>query len=81
MLLKKPILSSINSKHDPVQYADCGIVVEAENSEQIADGIIKLYKMSSKDRAQLGENGFNYLNQNNLMSVLAKKYLALFKNI
>ena len=73
--------SSIDSAHDPVFYANCGLVVEAENSQKIATGLLTLYEWEEEKRIKLGENGFNYLKQNNLMSVLGDKYINLFNNL
>ncbi len=81
MLMKKPILSSINSQFDPVSIANCGLVVKAEDVEDIVDGIRKLFHTSEQERMELGANGYAYLKNNNLMDVLSKKYVEVFQGL
>jgi len=72
------ILHSTNVVEDVVQVAKCGISVEAENSVQIADAILKLYKMSDVERRKMGENGRKYVLENFTYEKLAEKYEELF---
>jgi len=70
----KPILHSINAKNDLISMANCGISVEAENPQAIADAIIKLYRMSPEQRAIMGQNGKEYVLKYHTYENLALKY-------
>ena len=79
MYSEKPILYAINSgKNNIVDLAKCGVSVEAENPQAIAEGIIKLYNMDEKTRKKLGENGKKYVLENFTYEKLSKKYEELF---
>ncbi len=75
MLAAKPILHSINAYNDPVQDANAGITVGAEDVEAISEAILKLHQMSEEQLKQLGQNGYNYVIENHSYLNLAKKYL------
>jgi len=81
MLAEKPILSSSNIRNDVVDYANCGLKVDAENPKKIAEGILKLYKMESDELNILGKNGHNYLIDNQIYPVVAVKYMGVFKEV
>ncbi len=81
MILGKPIVYSINSGNKPVDEANAGVTVEAENPKAIADGILKLYRMSPEERKRLGENGRKYVLENHTYEKLANRYLKLFERI
>jgi len=57
----KPILNAYCGAGDLVQIANCGVSVEAQNSNAIADGILKLFKMDIASRENLGKNGQKYV--------------------
>ena len=77
----KPILNSYSGAGDMVKLANCGISVEAQNSQAIADGILKLYNMNKEDRNILGQNGKSYVLEYFTYEKLAKKYKELFECI
>ncbi|HOK80321.1 MAG TPA: glycosyltransferase family 4 protein [bacterium] len=81
MLAGKPIIHSIDTQYDIVALANCGISVPAENPKAIADAILSLYKMSEKDRFQLGKNGREYVMKNHNYEVLAKKLMKTIEDI
>ena len=81
MLAGKPILHAFSGKGDIVAMANAGITVEAENPKSIADGILKLYRMSPEERKRLGENGRKYVLENHTYEKLAKKYISLFGSL
>jgi glycosyltransferase involved in cell wall biosynthesis len=71
----KPVIWAVNTGHDIVNDAHCGFTVEPENPDLLAEGIIKLYKMSKEDRQLLGKNGYSYVIQNHNYEILAKQFL------
>ena len=57
----KPILACLNGDGaNLVQEARAGVAIPAENSQALADAILRLYKMSNQDRDLMGANGRLY---------------------
>ena len=73
MMSAKPILYSIDSIFRPVDDANCGLTVPAEDSHAIAQGILTLKNLSPEERCQMGENGRAYALKNHDYSKLASK--------
>jgi len=54
----KPIIYGIESgNYKPVDSIGAGIQVAAQNAEQLADAVLKLYAMTPDQRASMGANG------------------------
>ncbi|WP_284456192.1 glycosyltransferase family 4 protein [Alloalcanivorax xenomutans] len=53
----KPIIHSYSGACDPVMEAQAGIQIPAEDPEQLAEAVIRLYEMSEEERWSMGENG------------------------
>jgi len=68
-----PILHSFSGDGDIVKQAQCGITVEAENPKAIAEGILKLCKMTERERKKLGENGRKYVLKYHTYEKIAEK--------
>jgi glycosyltransferase involved in cell wall biosynthesis len=75
MYAGKPIVQAIEAGNDIVSAAQCGVTVEPENPQAIADGILKLYRMSREEREKLGDNGKRYVLANHTYNILAKQFL------
>lgn len=61
----KPIVAMINGEGENiVREVNCGLTVKAGDSEQLAEAIIKLERMSLEKRMQLGKNGQEYYREN-----------------
>jgi glycosyltransferase involved in cell wall biosynthesis len=79
MYSEKPILYAINSgKNNIVKLSNCGISVEAQNPQAIADGILSLYNMNKENRKKLGQNGKQYVLEYFTYEKLANRYKELF---
>jgi len=78
MYSAKPILHAYSGKRNIVKISNCGLTVEAENPQAIADGILKLYNMDKETREQLGQNGKQYVLKHFTYEKLAEKYNELF---
>jgi glycosyltransferase involved in cell wall biosynthesis len=74
MYSAKPILHSYSGEGDLIKEANCGISVDAENPDAIANGILKLYKLSQEERSKLGENGKNYVLKYHTYKYIADKF-------
>ena len=81
MLAAKPILHSYSGEGDLIKEANCGITVEAENPEAIAEGILKLYNMSPEERKRLGENGRKYVLEHHTYEKIADKFEEVFRRL
>lgn len=77
MYSAKPIIHSINTTNDIVSLYNCGISVEAENSNAISKAIEKLYGMNESERNNLGDNGKIAVFEHFTYSKLAEKYLNI----
>ena len=76
----KPIIYAIDSgEHNIVDLANCGVSVEAENPQAIANGIMSLYNMPKEERRRLGENGKKYVLKNFTYEKLSQNYERLFE--
>tara|TARA_B100000886_G_C20423710_1_gene492864 strand:+ start:943 stop:2148 length:1206 start_codon:yes stop_codon:yes gene_type:complete len=74
----KPIVHSVDAGNDPVLEAKAGISVQPENPKDIANAILKLYKMPVSKRNKLGQNGRSYVEKYHSYEQLAKQYEYLF---
>jgi glycosyltransferase involved in cell wall biosynthesis len=79
MYSAKPILHSYSGEGDLIKEANCGISVDAENPDAIAEGILKLYNLSQEERNKLGKNGKNYLLKNHTYKHIANRFEELLK--
>ena len=77
MFSGRPIINAYSGKADLVEIANCGICVEAQDSNSIAISVLKLYNMSKNERNALGANGKNYALKNFSYEKLAAKYIHL----
>lgn len=78
MYCAKPILYAINSgSFKPISEINAGFNIEAENSQAIVDGVMKLYSMSEKERNQMGENARKYVIQNHDYKYLTKMLIKV----
>jgi glycosyltransferase involved in cell wall biosynthesis len=75
MAAEKPIINAIEAGNDPVQEANCGISIPAENPSALADAILKLRDMPKEQLKQLGKNGYEYMCNGHDYKILADKFL------
>lgn len=80
MLARKPIISSSNIDDDPVLISKSGIQVRAESPEDIARAIIDFSQRPSRELEEMGDNGYNFIINNQIYPVLAVKYLKVFED-
>ncbi len=53
----KPVIHSYSGACDPFEEVGGGFRVGAEDEKQLADAVLKLYRMSPEERAAMGANG------------------------
>ena len=79
MLAAKPILVSSDQIVDPVKLSNCGIIVNAESSSAICEGMKKLYNLDKSSLLEMGERGKIYVQKNHTYKKLAFQYQQLFQ--
>ncbi|MCW7755323.1 glycosyltransferase family 4 protein [Desulfobotulus sp. H1] len=79
MYAEKPVLHSYSNGFDLIKEAECGITVEAENPNAIAEGILRLYEFPEKKRREMGRNGKKFVMENHSYEKLANKYIKIFE--
>jgi len=79
MAATKPIVFSGNTRNDPVQESGCGLSIEPENPESLAQAILKFYEMSSQERKKFGHEGRKYVEEHHSACVLAEKLVKTIK--
>ena len=80
MMAGKAILHSVNTGNDIVSEVGCGVTVAPACSRMIAEGILRLASLSSKEREAMGRKGRNYVLENQTYALLAKKFLDAIQN-
>lgn len=77
----KPIIFCSNSINNPVEEAKAGITVPPDNSEELAEAVIKLYNLSKEDRQIMGRNGKNYVKKYYSIPVLVDKLEKVIREV
>lgn len=81
MSCKKPTLLAIDGvSRELVEEANCGIYVEPENSQEIANGIKNIMNNPSLI-IEMGQNGYDHATEHFDRSVLASKYSEHMKSV
>lgn len=80
MMAGLPVLHSVTAANDPVMDAMCGLSVAAEDSNAISQGIVHLRNIGEEDRVAMGLRGRDFALANYTYSVLASRFLSIFKN-
>ena len=80
MACARPIVWAINSANNPVSEAGCGITVEPEDPEDLANAIIKLCNLNAEERKEMGQRGYDYVMKYHSVSVLVDKLLEVLRD-
>lgn len=77
----KPILVSMDGEgSDLINESKSGIACKANSSEELADGALKLFKMTKEQRDQMGLNGRDYFLKNYKRDDLLDQLEDIFKS-
>jgi len=71
MASAKPIITAIGASNNPIVEAKCGVDVEPENPEALAEALIQIYEMPEEKRRELGLNGRRYVEKYHDIRILA----------
>lgn len=72
----RPILFAGRSTYDAVDRARAGLTVPPENPAALADAVERLMALPPRERAQMGQNGYEYCKQFHSIPVLAGRLEA-----
>ena len=81
MYAAKPILLTASTNNNVIEIAECGYVVEPENTEVLKDAIKKITQISKEKRLEMGREGKKYLINHFTYQKLSKKYIKVFNEL
>ena len=80
MACGKPIIASLDGEGAKVvNQSNCGYASSAEDSELLAENILRFYKLSPEDRNIMGNNALSYFNNNFEREMLLSKLENILK--
>ncbi len=75
MMAAKPVIHSVNSGNDLVAESGCGISCPGEDARAVADAVLRLMKLSTSERAAMGQRGREYVIRHHQYANLARRFL------
>ncbi len=81
MLAKKPIIAAVDEPNSLIDRVGCGVMIEAENYELLAQTIKKLSENTEDELIEIGSRGYKYATENLEYGVLAAKFIEEMENI
>ncbi len=79
MMAAKPIIQAIDAGNDMVAEANCGLSVEPENPQMLANAIRDLMGREVEDLLVLGNNGREFALKNHTYKELAQQFLKIME--
>jgi len=79
MLSAKPIVHAVDEPGSVVERLKCGIRVEAENPQKVAEAIKTIANLSPAEQTEMGERGRDYTRKNLEWGVLADRFIKAFE--
>lgn len=80
MLCCIPIIQAVDEPGSAIERVKCGIRIEAENPELLANSIIEIVSLPVEERREMGRKGKEYVVSNLEWAVLAKRFLEYLKD-
>lgn len=81
MYAAKPILMAGNIGDNIVELANCGLTTPPLDISEIKKAIISLKNKSQGELNKLGQNGKQYVIENNTIDKLCDRYIEIFEKI
>jgi glycosyltransferase involved in cell wall biosynthesis len=75
----RPVISAVRAGNDIVGAANCGISVNPEAPQEIADAVVRLAEMPSHERYAMGQRGAAYLAAHHSYDVLIEKWVRVIE--
>ncbi len=79
MMSAKPIIQAIDAGNDMVSEADCGISIEPENPQLLANAVDTLLSKNSDELQIMGANGHQFAVHNHTYEKLAEEFLSVME--
>jgi len=79
MAANRPLILTGKPLHDPVKEARCGLTVPPQDSEALAEAVIKLYQMPEEERKVMGLRGREYVEKHHDIRKLAGRLEAMLE--
>ena len=76
MMAEKPVLHAVDAGNDPVSEAGCGLTVQPENPQALAEGIRRLMALGAEERKVMGQRGRTFVLEKHTYPVLARRFMA-----
>ncbi|NPV04870.1 MAG: glycosyltransferase family 4 protein [Syntrophaceae bacterium] len=81
MAMARPVILGVDGEaRGIVEEAGCGICIEPENDEQLAEAVLALCR-DRAEAARLGENGRRFVKENYDRDILARRYLDVLTKV
>lgn len=80
MMAAKPIILSAKVGNDLVMEYRCGLSIPPENSEAIADGVMKLKSLTFDERMEIGRRGRERVLSEHNLEILARSFVEEMEN-
>ena len=81
MAAGRPIIFASNSSNNPVKEAKGGLTVFPGSIVELKNAIMKLFNLELSEKINLGSNNRLYVEQNYAISLLAKKFENIIKEL
>jgi len=79
MMSSKPVIQAIDAGNDMVSEADCGISIEPENPQLLADAVDTLLSKNSDELQIMGANGHQFAVQHHTYEKLAEEFISIME--
>ena len=82
MAIGKPMIMGVpGDASSLVSMANCGVCIEPQNANSLAEAVKKLMLLSLPDLKALGTNGLSFYDDNLSLKVGAKLWIELFTKV
>ena len=73
MAAGRPVVLAVELSYDPVKEAGCGLTVAPEDPHALAEAIVGVCRLSSKEREAMGRRGREYVQEHHDIKKLAEE--------
>ena len=81
MLAKKPVIMAINAGNDIVTISGCGVTIEPENPDLLAETILEMLIKPSNEIVEMGQKGYEYVTSFHTYKYLADLFVCEVERI
>ena len=81
MAMARPVIFAVNSSNSPVEAAGCGVRIEPDSPQALAQAMRELKAASVADRAAMGAKGRAYVEENHTLGNLAERLEQVLERV